>query len=56
MLRQIEVGVAKGKTTPQACKEGEITIQTFYCWRKECGGLKMDPAAQEGPTSQSHRP
>ncbi|MGB8725939.1 MAG: IS3 family transposase, partial [Candidatus Sulfotelmatobacter sp.] len=33
-----------GKTTPQACKEAEITIQTFYRWRKEYGGLKMDQA------------
>jgi transposase-like protein len=44
MLRQIEVGIANGKTTPQACKEAEITIQTYYRWRKEYGGLKMDQA------------
>jgi putative transposase len=44
MLRQIEVSIANGKTTPQACKEAEITMQTFYCWRKEYGGLKMDQA------------
>ncbi|HUD54408.1 MAG TPA: IS3 family transposase [Terracidiphilus sp.] len=44
MLRQIEVSVANGKTTPQACKEAEITMQTFYRWRKEYGGLKMDQA------------
>jgi len=44
MLRQIEVSIANGKTTPQACKEAEITIQTFYRWRKEYGGLKMDQA------------
>ena len=44
MLRQIEVSVANEKTTPQACKEAEITIQTFYCWLKEYGGLKMDQA------------
>jgi putative transposase len=44
MLRQIEVSVANGKTTPQACKEAEITTQTFYRWRKEYGGLKMDQA------------
>ena len=44
MLRQIEVGIANGKTTPLACKEAEITIQTFYRWRKEYGGLKMDQA------------
>ena len=44
MLRQIEVSIANGKTTPQACKEAEITVQTFYRWRKEYGGLKMDQA------------
>ena len=41
---QIEVGIANGKTTPQACKEAAITVQTFYRWRKEYGGLKMDQA------------
>src|ERR1019366_21508 len=44
MLRQIEVSIANGKTTPQACKEAEITMQTFYRWRKEYGGVKMDQA------------
>lgn len=44
MLRQIEVGVANGKTTPQACKEAGITVQTYYRWRKEYGGLKLDQA------------
>ena len=44
MLRQIEVSVANGKTTPQACKEAEITIQTYYRWKKEYGGLKLAQA------------
>ena len=44
MLRQIEVSIANGKPNPQACKEAEITVQTFYRWRKEYGGLKMDQA------------
>ena len=44
LLRQIEVEIANGKTTPQACKEAEITQQTYYRWRKEYGGLKMDQA------------
>ena len=42
LLRQIEVGIANGKPTPQACKEVEITQQTYYRWRKEFGGLKLD--------------
>jgi putative transposase len=44
LLRQIEVGIGNGKTTPQACKEAEITQQTYYRWRKEYGGLKLDQA------------
>jgi putative transposase len=44
MLRQIEVAVANGKSTPQACKEAEITVQTYYRWRKEYGGLKVEQA------------
>jgi putative transposase len=44
LLRQIEVEVANGKSTPQACKEAEITQQTYYRWRKEFGGLKLDQA------------
>ena len=43
-LRQIEVEIANGKTTPQACKEAEITVQTYYRWQKEYGGLKLDQA------------
>ena len=28
LLRQIEVGIANGKSTPQACKEAEINTQS----------------------------
>jgi putative transposase len=44
ILRQVEVAVANGKSTPQACKEAEITVQTYYRWRKEYGGLKVEQA------------
>jgi putative transposase len=44
LLRQIEVEIANGKSTPQACKEAEITQPTYYRWRKEYGGLKLDQA------------
>ena len=46
LLRQVEVAVANGKTMPQACKEAEIAEQTYYRWRKEYGGLKVDQARQ----------
>jgi putative transposase len=44
LLRQVEVFVANEKTLPQACKEAEIVEQTYYRWRKEFGGLKVDQA------------
>jgi putative transposase len=44
LLRQIEVEIANGKTTPQAYNEAEITQQTYYRWRKEFGGLKLEQA------------
>lgn len=46
LLRQIEVEVANGKTTPQACRDAGIHTQTYYRWRKEFGGLKLDQAKQ----------
>jgi transposase-like protein len=44
LLRQIEVEIANGKTTPQACRDAQITAQTYYRWRKEYGGLRLDQA------------
>ena len=44
LLRQIEVEIANGKTTPQACRDAQITPQTYYRWRKEYGGLKLEQA------------
>ena len=44
LLQQIEVEIANGKTTPQACRDAQITVQTYYRWRKEYGGLKVGQA------------
>jgi transposase-like protein len=44
ILRQIEVGVANGKTHPVASREAGVTEQTYYRWRKEYGGLQVDQA------------
>ena len=44
VLRQIEVAMANGKSAPAACKEAGIVEQTYYRWRKEYGGLKVDRA------------
>ena len=43
-LREAEVALAQGRTTMEVCKQLEITEQTYYRWRKEYGGLKVDQA------------
>jgi transposase-like protein len=43
-LREAEVELAKGQTTPQVCKKLGISDQTYYRWRKEYGGLRVDQA------------
>ncbi|MBL8805351.1 MAG: IS3 family transposase [Rhodospirillales bacterium] len=43
-LRQIDVLVAQGRTIGQACKESEITEQSYYRWRNEYGGLEIEQA------------
>ena len=45
LLRQVEVGVANGKTLPQACKEAEIVEQTYYRWRKGHRSLIVAPSS-----------
>ena len=54
LLRQIEVAVANGKTTPVACRESGITEQTWYRWRKEYGGLQVDQARRLNELEQEN--
>ena len=43
-LREAEVVLAKGGNLAQVCKQIEVTEQTYYRWRKEYGGLKVEQA------------
>lgn len=43
-LREAEVELAQGRSTPEACKKIGVTEQTYYRWRKEYGGMKVDQA------------
>lgn len=43
-LREADVLISQGQTIAQACKQIEITDQTYYRWRREYGGLKTDQA------------
>jgi transposase-like protein len=41
-LREAEVQLARGGTVGQVCKQLGVTEQTFYRWRREYGGLRID--------------
>ncbi len=41
-LRAMEVHIAKGLKADEAARKEGITEQTYYRWRREYGGLKVD--------------
>lgn len=43
-LRETEVRLPEGETVAQVCKQIGVTEQTFYRWRREYGGLRIDQA------------
>ena len=43
-LRRAEVELSRGLRTPQICKQLGIGEPTYYRWRKEYGGLRLDQA------------
>ena len=43
-LREAEIELAKGHKTPEVVRKLGITEQTYYRWRKEYGGLRVDQA------------
>ena len=43
-LRAAEVALAKGQALAEVVRKLEISEQTYYRWRKEYGGLRVDQA------------
>ena len=43
-LREAEVALAKGMQIAVVCKQLGVAEQTYYRWRKEYGGLKVEQA------------
>ena len=41
-LRQVEVLMSQGKTVAEAVRSVGVTEGTYYRWRAEYGGLKLD--------------
>ena len=43
-LREAEVFLGQGQTIGQVCRPIGISEQSYYRWRREYGGLKVDQA------------
>jgi len=43
-LREAEVLLSQGSTVGEASKKIEVTEQTYYRWRKEYGGMRIEQA------------
>ena len=41
-LREAEVAISGGSTVAEASRQIGVTEQTFYRWRNEYGGLRID--------------
>jgi putative transposase len=42
LLRQAEVELGQGRSVGEVCRRLEISEASFYRWRAEYGGLKLD--------------
>ena len=43
-LREVEIQMSQGISAGEAIRRIGVTEQTYYRWRKEFGGLKLDQA------------
>ena len=43
-LREAEVLSSQGQSVDEVCRKIEVTKNTYYRWRKEYGGLRVDQA------------
>jgi putative transposase len=44
MLREAEVRLSQGETVGRICRMLSVSEQSYYRWRREYGGLKVDQA------------
>ena len=43
-LREVEVRLSQGESVAQAIRAINVSEQTYYRWRREYGGMKLDQA------------
>jgi len=53
-LRTVELETSKGLAVLDACRKLSITEHTYYRWKKEYGGLRVDHANRLKGLEQEH--
>jgi putative transposase len=53
-LREAEVELSRGKKVPEVYRKIGVTEQTYYRWKKEYGGLRMDQARRLKDLEKRH--
>ena len=43
-LREAEIALAQGQSVGEVCRKIEVTEQTYYRWRKEYSGMRIERA------------
>jgi transposase-like protein len=43
-LREAEILISQGQTVKEVARQLSITVQTYYRWRKEYGGMDVSQA------------
>ena len=56
LLREAEVALAKGQSVATVCKQIGVSDKTYYRWRREYGGMKMDQAKRLKELEQENTP
>ena len=55
MLREVEVLQTKGQSLAEAIRQLGISDATYYKWRKEYGGLRVDQAKRYKELEQENQ-
>ena len=53
-LRTVELDTGQGLAVPDACRKLGIIEQTYYRWKKEYGGLRVDQATRLNALEQEN--
>ena len=56
MLRETDVALGQGRSAGKECQNLGIALVTYYRWRKEYGGLKLEQAKRPKELERENAP